>query len=1369
MSSHKEDFTDLELSSGTYISLANGDTIPVAGIGTVTLTLGNRIVREHGWLYVPDLAMRLKSVRLHRRLHPDAYFLATNEECILGYPTFSIDVDDSEDCVVPCSPAPPGSSPDFVHDTAVSSKLSSSVGMAFQAHSLADSQPVGFGHTAKALAIATPPTSVPDLVPRPIPVLHRTHSDYDIWIPTPKSVGCARPAIRVLRPQSPTDFSSRDVPAQYVPDSAAPSHQRFTNEQLHKLFGNRRIMDWQSVAATCQGGKITDFGETPLSIGDFVNIKRGKRSRRKSKIPRPGHTICVDIGFGDGISPGGHKYCLVVVDAGSRMCWCYGLRDLSGSTICDAFLQLFTDMGTDLGNSPVRRMLTDFDTKLISGQARQMLLRRGISIRSSSPYRQSQNGLVESHWATGVRMARAYLQEANLPRRFWFWAIRTAFERMNMIPIKVRPTDSKSEDPDTLTTPFELFYHQQPDMRTLFPFGCVGYFRRETDSIDGTTTARTKFQSQTCPGIALGRSDSTNGMLFWSPETCRFSHSADYKLDTEKQVRTHWPELLNDGGFTINLISPTTPNPDNQPRFAVGNITIFQPEGPCTSDGEVPYCEGVVMSVPLDPTTGLYRVEMRDGALVDLPEDSLMDPLEMEAHDPFDLEDPSQGDPVHTWRPAWLKHGQDVTYNTGEETLIGQLKLSDNFRWAFTQTDSTGHRALEIELPNLGSTWKEFLDSGRLHIGHLSPPATHPASPPPTHSTYEATVEATAASLPPKTTRSGAYFHGHGRHVSAKGLTLPTPRFLWQSMQLPPSSPDYQIWKNSYTEEHDGLTDLDTYTVIDEAEYQRLKQAHGIEAIPTMCIHTVKPDERGLPDRAKSRTVVLGNEEHRYWEKNDVYAPVITKHGIRALVAYALSRGRRVKQCDAKNAFCQPTLPDDEICVVMPPKGCPFSKPGTYWRLKKTLYGLRRSPRHWYKTFSAVLEAMGLTKCPHDPCIFIGKSPTGGTIYFGTYVDDCAYFGTDNETEQWFEQELGSRLKIDFMGDLSYYLGVHYEWGQTEDGRLTVHMSQEGQIYKMLLTHDMDGADSHYPVKTPFRSGLVIDSLPHDGTPPDNKPALVKAYQSIVGGLNWLSLSTRPDITAVTSLLASHLKNPSQGHLDSAHHVLKYLKGSMDWGMRFTEPRPDERQGGNGTSFDPQGCLKEMVAWPTKDDGVPPIEPYDRLDSYSDSNWGPQDASHPKPGQYIRDEDVKSLLGAVATYMGGPVDWRCERESRISPSVCESEIKAMSSGHKMIMGLRHLFDDLQVPHIAKATPFLYCDNQGAVTWVKSESVSRNMRQYNIKQCGFRDSVRHNEVAPVHIPGALNPADLFTKEMRDAKHFLQLRGALMSPRILPSTA
>jgi hypothetical protein len=37
-------------------------------------------------------------------------------------------------------------------------------------------------------------------------------------------------------------------------------------------------------------------------------------------------------------------------------------------------------------------------------------------------------------------MARAFLAEARLPRRYWFWVVREATVRMNMLPVKAGPS-----------------------------------------------------------------------------------------------------------------------------------------------------------------------------------------------------------------------------------------------------------------------------------------------------------------------------------------------------------------------------------------------------------------------------------------------------------------------------------------------------------------------------------------------------------------------------------------------------------------------------------------------------------------------------------------------------------------------------------------------------------------------------------------------------------------------------------------------------------------------------------------------------------------------------------------------------------------
>jgi len=42
----------------------------------------------------------------------------------------------------------------------------------------------------------------------------------------------------------------------------------------------------------------------------------------------------------------------------------------------------------------------------------------------------------------------------------------------------------------------------------------------------------------------------------------------------------------------------------------------------------------------------------------------------------------------------------------------------------------------------------------------------------------------------------------------------------------------------------------------------------------------------------------------------------------------------------------------------------------------------------------------------------------------------------------------------------------------------------------------------------------------------------------LVGSLNWLAHTTRPDLSTVVSLLAQHQSTPLAGRLDAAKHVV---------------------------------------------------------------------------------------------------------------------------------------------------------------------------------------------------------------------------------------
>jgi hypothetical protein len=96
--------------------------------------------------------------------------------------------------------------------------------------------------------------------------------------------------------------------------------------------------------------------------------------------------------------------------------------------------------------------------------------------------------------------------------------------------------------------------------------------------------------------------------------------------------------------------------------------------------------------------------------------------------------------------------------------------------------------------------------------------------------------------------------------------------------------------------------------------------------------------------------------------------------------------------------------------ICTPPKGCPSIMPSnTYLLLKKTLYGLNCSPRHWYTTAKQVLMHLNLKPCPNAPCIFTGTLiPDKPPLYVGMHVDDFLYFSSDPSIKSAFEPMLAS-------------------------------------------------------------------------------------------------------------------------------------------------------------------------------------------------------------------------------------------------------------------------------------------------------------------------------------------------------------------------
>ena len=60
----------------------------------------------------------------------------------------------------------------------------------------------------------------------------------------------------------------------------------------------------------------------------------------------------------------------------------------------------------------------------------------------------------------------------------------------------------------------------------------------------------------------------------------------------------------------------------------------------------------------------------------------------------------------------------------------------------------------------------------------------------------------------------------------------------------------------------------------------------------------------------------------------------------------------------------------------------------------------------------------------------------------------------------------------------------------------------------------------------------------------------VTQYRQIIGSLMYLT-NTRPDICFVVNTLSQYLVQPRQVHMVVAKHVMRYLKGTIDFGLYY--------------------------------------------------------------------------------------------------------------------------------------------------------------------------------------------------------------------------
>jgi transposase InsO family protein len=473
-------------------------------------------------------------------------------------------------------------------------------------------------------------------------------------------------------------------------------------------------------------------------------------------------------------------------------------------------------------------------------------------------------------------------------------------------------------------------------------------------------------------------------------------------------------------------------------------------------------------------------------------------------------------------------------------------------------------------------------------------------------------------------------------------------------------------WAQARETERAQLRQYQVYTIIHQLP-------EGAHAIDTKWVYLIKRTATGEIEKYKARKVGRGFTQEYGLDYDETYAQMMRPETWRMLILIAMFRGWEIQQWDVVAAYLQANLKHNIYVKDINEKG-----ETEYWKLHKALYGLKQSGHEWYQKIRKIIEnpECGLTQCIGDE----GTYHENNAI-LGTHVDDFLAIGTPT-TLQRINQSIEHHVELENKGRPTKMLGIEMTWAKNYS---EVLLTQCALIEKLAQRHEINGNKNSLPLETRFFTQQTTES---------SEPCNQTEYQSLIGGLLFITRMTRPEASIQVNRLGRLSSNPSMTNMEGAKAVLQYFQSTKKEGLLLRKP-------------------------PNLD-----------ITIYADAAYG-DTINH----------SAKSQSGAVATMGGELIDWWSRKQDIVTLSITEAEYIADCEGAKDAAALRQLTLEmgLQIPK-----PVLKTDSEGAMNLSKTPKYSRRSKHIDHRFHYLRQEVNKGNLIIQHIPGKLNPADIMTK-------------------------
>ncbi|CAM8876363.1 unnamed protein product [Rhodiola kirilowii] len=236
------------------------------------------------------------------------------------------------------------------------------------------------------------------------------------------------------------------------------------------------------------------------------------------------------------------------------------------------------------------------------------------------------------------------------------------------------------------------------------------------------------------------------------------------------------------------------------------------------------------------------------------------------------------------------------------------------------------------------------------------------------------------------------------------------------------------------------------------------------------------------------------------------------------------------------------------------------------------------------------------------------------------------------------------------MGEANVILGI-----RIKRENKSIALSQSHYVEKVLKKFNYLNCS---PVSTPMDPCVKL--LPNTA-----EPISQLEYSQVIGCLMYAMTSTRPDIAFAVGKLSRYTSNPSIHHWEAIKRVLKYLKGTMSYGLVYA--------------------------------GFPSA-----LEGYTDASW------------ITNLEDHSSTSGWVFLLGGGAISWASKKQTCITSSTMESEFIALAATDKEVEWLRNLVYEIPLWPKLIVPISIHCDSKATLTKAYSQMHNGKLRHLGVR-------------------------------------------------------